>query len=111
MSKDRSVRFSRDIQPILDENCVVCHMPGAAQAGLTLEAGASYKAIVSVASTESKLVRIDPGKPEQSYLLLKIAGLHIKAGGQGSQMPPGAPLDKETIDVIRTWVLEGAQNN
>lgn len=104
-----SLNFTRDIQPIFDANCVVCHQSGGTQGGLNLEAGESYGATVLRHSEESKLLRIDPGKPEESYLIHKLEGSHIQVGGTGEQMPTTEPLDKALINVIRQWISEGAR--
>lgn len=105
------ISFSRDIQPIFDANCVFCHLSGAAQGGLNLESGKAYQSLVLQPSRESKLLQITPGKPEQSYLIRTLEDSHREAGGQGTQMPPLAPLESELIDAIRKWVMEGAVDN
>ncbi len=47
-----------------------------------------------------------PGNPDQSYLIQKIEG-HAAVG---ARMPLGAPpLPQSTIDVIRQWIANGAQ--
>lgn len=110
-----AVSYKKMIQPILNANCVYCHMSGAMQGGLTLEPGLSPRSLISVRSTQSALMLIAPGKPEDSYLIHKLEGTHIKAGGTGASMPfsAEAPLKLETKDIalIRHWVAIGALNN
>ena len=49
---------------------------------------------------------INPGRPDESYLVEKIA---VDAPRQGSRMPRGMPpLSDEEIETIRSWVLGGA---
>jgi|ERR1700677_498090 len=110
-NKERNVGFSSQVQPLFDANCVVCHQSAGASGGLDLEEGDAYKSIVSVKSQESSSPRVDPGKPETSYLLRKIEGTHIQAGGSGEQMPPSGKLSTALIDVVRSWISAGAANN
>jgi len=105
------VNFHADIQPIFDANCVVCHQTGGTQGGLNLEEGESYGATVLRNSEESKLLRIAPGKPDESYLIHKLEGSHIQVGGTGEQMPTTGPLDSALIKIIRKWILEGARKS
>lgn len=87
--------------------CTVCHAGSAAPVGLRLDAGNSYRALVSVASGEvSSLLRVAPGRPNDSYLIQKLEG-HAAVG---ARMPFGGPyLDDATIGVIRQWIAAGAQ--
>lgn len=104
------VRFNRDVQPIFDANCVACHQTGGAHGNLNLEAGYAYRAIVSRPSSEVRLLRVNPGKPEKSYLFHKLSGTHLRVGGSGARMPATGPLDRNSIDVIRRWISEGARS-
>ena len=53
-----------------------------------------------------------PGAPGKSYLMHKLDGTHLDAGGQGVQMPFGAPpLEPEVRERIRAWIAAGALNN
>lgn len=106
------VSYSRDIQPIFNNYCVVCHQ-GAGQAGLTLEPNLSYSKLVGVPSTQSTTeLRVKAGAPDQSYLLAKLNGTQVQAGGGGTQMPQGtAPLSQAQISLIQQWIAAGALNN
>ena len=75
---------------------------------LELSAGASYEQLVNVpATTAASLLRVDPGHPENSFLLTKITG---PPPSEGSLMPlTGAPLSSDQIALIRDWILQGAQ--
>ncbi len=102
------VRFKRDVQPIFDANCVACHQTGGAQGNLVLEAGEAYRAIVSRPSSEGRLLRVSPGRPDQSYLYHKVNGTHLRVGGSGERMPTTGPLDRNSIGIIRNWISQGA---
>ena len=102
--------FSRDIAPILNSRCASCHLTGQEDGNLALTKALSYDSIVNKPSIESDLLRVKPGEPEKSYLLLKLEGRHLDTGGSGARMPfGGAPLDAISISMIRTWIAEGAK--
>jgi hypothetical protein len=53
--------------------------------------------------------RIEPGDPENSYLVRKIEGRHVEVGGAGNRMPPtGFPLREDDVARIRAWIEAGA---
>jgi hypothetical protein len=103
-------RFSRDIVPLLKSRCVMCHMQGSAQAGLTLHPKGGYANLVGVKSTQSPQLLIAPGNAENSYLYRKLLGTQAAAGGSGERMPFGdAALDAAQIELIRRWIEAGAK--
>jgi hypothetical protein len=87
--------------------CTACHAGGGAPLGLRLDEGNSYAMLVNEPSVEvEELLRVDPGNPDDSYLIQKLEG----TAEFGDRMPQGGPpLPSETIAVIRQWILEGAQ--
>ncbi|RQR27565.1 hypothetical protein [Burkholderia sp. Bp9142] len=103
--------FKKDVQPILDANCVSCHQTGSAPQNLVLESGASYRAIVNHSSTEAHQMLVAPGAPKSSYLLAKISGSQAELGGKGERMPIGGVLQSEDIEAIRAWIAAGAPDN
>jgi mono/diheme cytochrome c family protein len=106
-----SIKLSADAQPVFNSTCVVCHQ-GVGQAGLSLEPGKAYANLVGVKSTESPLMRVLAGAPDQSYLINKLQGTQVQAGGQGAQMPlNGTSLSSAQIELIRQWISQGALNN
>ncbi|MEZ4388155.1 MAG: hypothetical protein R3D98_11365 [Candidatus Krumholzibacteriia bacterium] len=102
-----TVSFATDIQPVFDARCVDCHGLGGF-AGLDLRPGLSLPDLVGITATESALVRVAPGDPDNSWLYLKIAGQQ----NVGDRMPLGGdPLPADTIGLVRTWIAEGALDN
>ena len=87
--------------------CTKCHIGAGAPQGLQLDAAHSYALLVGVPSTEQpNVLRIKAGDPDNSYLVQKIEGAPSISG---VRMPFGGPyLPQSTIDVIRTWVTNGA---
>lgn len=88
--------------------CIVCHAGAAAPLGLKLDADNSYAFLVGMASSEEPgILRVNPGDPDNSYLIQKLEGT-AKVGGQ---MPLGrSAIPQETIDLIRQWIAEGAED-
>jgi len=59
------------------------------------------------AARTAGLLRVAPGDPDHSYLLLKLEG--TLAAGEGVPMPlVGGPLPASAIDTIRRWIAAGA---
>lgn len=104
------VSFAADIVPLLKSRCVMCHLPGAEQAGLALHPKGGYANLIGVKSTQSPLVRVAPGKPDDSYLYRKLTGTQAQVGGSGERMPFGdATLTAEEIERVRRWIEGGAK--
>jgi methionine-rich copper-binding protein CopC len=89
--------------------CSQCHIGASAPQGLQLDAAHSYNLLVGVPSSEQPgLLRVNPGAPNDSYIVHKIEGA---PGISGGQMPLGeTPLPQGTIDTIRQWISNGAAN-
>jgi methionine-rich copper-binding protein CopC len=87
--------------------CTRCHIGASAPEGLQLDAAHSYGLLVGVPSVEQpSVLRVDPGDPDNSYLIQKLEGAPTISGGQ---MPLGGPyLPQATIDVIAQWITDGA---
>gem|GEM_PF-2820367 len=85
-----NISYSLTIQPIFTANCTSCH---GSSGGLTL-------------TSHSDLMGndvVDPGNSMTSKLIQKLKGT------SGDQMPLNQdPLDDATINLIETWIDEGA---
>ena len=96
-------------EQILAPNCAFsgCHGGGSLPANLSLEADFVAGEIIGIASTERpEFKRIDPGNPDDSYLLMKLRGDSRITGGQ---MPlGGGTLPAELLEMIREWIAGGA---
>lgn len=106
------VRFASDIAPILKTRCATCHMTGQEAGNMALYPAAAHASLVGVKATAAGLTRVVPGKPDDSYLLMKLEGTHLARGGKGVRMPVGAdPLPAEQIAKIRAWIAAGARKD
>lgn len=102
--------FSSIRTQIFEIWCVACHS-GVGRAGdLRLDANAAYDELVNARSVgKPGAVRVIPGDPNDSYLIHKLEGRSDIIGGR---MPMGGPFLPQTdIDMIRTWIAQGAPNN
>jgi hypothetical protein len=97
------IDFSRDIQPILSDNCYHCHGPDASsrKSGLRLDRHAE-----ALAGGKSGLATIVPGKPEDSELIARIFS------HDAEEVMPSTESNKTLTagqkDLLRRWVAEGA---
>ena len=89
-----NISYSATIQPIFNNNCTSCH---GGSGGLTLK---SYNDLMGNDV-------VDPGNSAASKLIQKLKGT-----ASGSQMPQNQdPLNDTTINLIETWINEGAKDN
>lgn len=90
--------------------CTQCHTGSAAPEGMALDAGVARQNIVGVPSNQIPgLLRVNPGKPDSSYIVWKIEG---RAGIGGLRMPRNLPpLSADQIAAIREWIENGAEAN
>jgi ankyrin repeat protein len=91
------IDFRRDVQPLLKQFCIECHGSTQQMHGFRLDR--RRDALRGGATTA-----IVPGNSAASRLYLKLIGNQY-----GPQMPPTEPLTQEQIEIIKTWIDEGAE--
>jgi hypothetical protein len=107
-----ALSYAADIQPIWDDKCAGCHMPGGFAELFVDLSGDSYSNVVgtlSVQATDKQL--IEAGNAADSYLIAKLRNTQEAAGGSGGLMPGGmmpVPLPEDQIAMIEQWANEGA---
>ena len=91
------VDFQKDVEPILSKNCVMCHQATWAGGGLRLDSpegvqhgGTSGKAVI-------------PGNAQRSLLVQRLEGSNTNC------MPPKGQLTAQQIELVKTWITEGAK--
>jgi len=87
------VDFAQDVLPILRQNCVPCHGPSQQNSGMRVDRR-------SVVMGRRGVV---PGSSDNSFLFHRISG-----NAFGLQMPPTGPLRPEQIQIVKTWIDQGA---
>lgn len=54
-----------------------------------------------------ELLRVNPGNPDESYLIHKLEG---REGIVGSRMPlTSPPLSEAELELVRKWIAGGAR--
>lgn len=100
-----TVRFDRDVRPILSDKCFACHGPDSErrEAGLRLDVRDG-----ALAALDSDLTAITPGDPDASELMHRITSTD-----RDERMPPPdaklEPLSHEEVEILRDWILQGAE--
>lgn len=91
------VSFATEVMPILERHCWECHSEQSAELGLKLDtyegvmAGSDYGTVVEAGDADGSLL------------------VDMMASGD---MPEDAdPVPAEELEVIKTWINEGAENN
>ncbi|MBW8684989.1 c-type cytochrome [Chitinophaga rhizophila] len=84
------MRYTANIQPIIQSNCYSCHGNGNASGGISLGNYASLK------------TQVDNGR---------LVGAITHASGFSPMPLGGAKLSDCNINKIRAWIARGAQNN
>lgn len=101
-------------QAIFTPRCAtpLCHDSATNAGGLVLSAGAAHAELVGVvpqadmaAAAGQRLV--DPGRPENSFLLIKLTGPPRGAGGRMPLL--GGFLSDAEVEAVRRWILDGAE--
>ena len=92
--------YYRDVQPVLQKNCVGCHQPAMKSSGLdlttfeTFRAGGKHGPAFSAETPEASLV------------------VRYMSGELKPQMPLGAPpLAKADIELVLAWIKSGATDD
>ena len=96
---DKAVDFSRDVAPLLESRCFLCHGPQQQMKGLRLD-----RAQDALRGGESGAV-IRPGDSARSRLIQLVAGVD-----PGQVMPPGGTgLSSDEVGILRAWIDQGAR--
>ena len=118
----REVSFKKDVNPILQNNCAVCHSPGGAgyiKSGFSvatyqdvMKGTSNGRVIIPGSSVSSTLVRLirhqaDPSiNMPKEYTFSEQKHSHYVLPGSNARW-----LSKQDIDLITKWVDQGAKDN
>ncbi|MEN9284724.1 MAG: hypothetical protein RLZZ179_2217 [Verrucomicrobiota bacterium] len=101
LGQEPRMQFVRDIQPILEQNCVSCHKPDKDEGGLDMTTAANC---LKGGDSGAGLVPYDT---EKSLIFTRT---NLPADDD-DLMPPakkGGPLSKEQIQKLQLWVKQGS---
>jgi cytochrome c553 len=100
-----AVSFAKDVKPILEQNCVECHVnngKGTVASGFVVD---SYESLMKGTKFGPVVVA---GDPLSSSLYRLVSGEVDKS----IQMPHNKePLSADKIAKIEQWIAQGAKNN
>ncbi|MDX1494097.1 MAG: c-type cytochrome domain-containing protein [Longimicrobiales bacterium] len=91
------VSFSAEVMPILEKYCWECHSEQNAELGLRLD---TYEGVM--AGSDYGTV-VEAGDPDGSLLVDMVES--------GDMPEEGDPVSPEELEVLKTWIAEGAENN
>jgi WD40 repeat protein len=98
-----AISFSRDIKPVLADNCFGCHQPARDRGGYIMT---DFEQLLE--GGDSGDPAVVPGKSQESYLLEMIE----HDGKAKAAMPPNAPpLTTDEVELIKNWIEAGAVND
>jgi uncharacterized membrane protein len=99
--KTRSLTYTTDIAPVITKACLPCHAAESENpSGLSLD---NYELMMKGGEHGKPVVA---GKPDESSLFTKLSA----KPPYGRQMPrKRPPLTAEEINLISTWISEGAK--
>jgi hypothetical protein len=99
------VSFANNILPILQQSCdgAGCHI-GFQSSGTDLS---SYDAVVTSIGVQYGQAIVIPGDGARSPLFDKL----LASPRLGQRMPLGTQLSASDIELIKTWIDEGANDN
>jgi WD40 repeat protein len=103
LQADDSISYYTQIRPIFQQHCQGCHQPARAQGGYSMT---TYAEVVK--PIKDKKTPLVPGKPEASLLLEQI----LPDADNKALMPKAKDaLPKKDIELIRTWIAQGAKDD
>ena len=92
--------YYREVQPVLQKNCIGCHQPAMKSSGLDLTTYDGFRA------GGKRGPAFSAGAPGESLVVRFVTG-EMKPS-----MPLGAPpLAKADVEVIRDWIASGARDD
>ena len=102
-SSESDIHFNKDILPILSKHCFACHGPDQQQRKADLRLDTQE----GLFATLDGVAIVSPGKPEASSLVERI-----RTHDPEDLMPPPEsknPMTQDQIDLLTTWVEQGAE--
>ncbi len=96
------IQYSQHVQPLLNDDCVSCHGPNRADAGLRLD---SWDELIKGSQFGEAVIPFDADHSVMIEMLTKLAGA-VHPADQGE-----SALDSAEIAFLARWIDEGAQND
>jgi hypothetical protein len=117
-----SVSFARDISPILQQRCVICHRQGGVIAPYFDDPFGAGHSIINYENSWATVhdspyeVVVKPGDPDNSFLVYKLEAdpdpETFDEANNGSPMPRHIErLTAQELANVRQWIADGAQDD
>lgn len=105
--------FSSIAVNVLAPRCATssCHGGSPPAYAPGLDADVAWDELVGRPSLQASMNLVEPGSPDQSYLVLKLRGAAGWVGGIPTPMPVDDTLDEADIAAIEGWIANGAPND
>jgi len=104
-SSSAQVSFKKDIQPIMKKYCLPCHTEDEMNPSeLYLDA---YGSMIAGGKHGKPVV---PGNADSSLMVMKLS-MPKPPFGDPMPMKRKTPFPADTLQVIKTWINQGAKNN
>jgi hypothetical protein len=107
----RQVSFKNDIVPIFQERCISCHAPGSPGCVVSGFSVATYQSLMKGTKFGPVVV---PGSTLDSNLLRLVKHEADPSIAMPRSHTPGMPsewIKPEQINLIETWINQGAKDN
>lgn len=92
------ISYSNDIEPLWKDDCEECHKGASNSFPPDLRVGVSYDNLIDG--------YVEPGDSENSILYQTL----VESNGR-SLMPPDGAWPQSTIELVKAWIDQGAENN
>ena len=104
--QEEAVSFSKNVKPIIDQNCLACHKQGGEGFQASGFSMASYDDLMKGTKFGPMVIS---GDSAGSNLIVLMEG----RADPSISMPHGSmdPVARKDIETIRLWVDQGAKNN
>jgi hypothetical protein len=116
----RPVSYARDVKPIFQQRCVICHHPGGVIGYDLVDPFDPEHGIVGRTNSWQEAhgsqyaLLVKPGDPDESFLIYKVAQdpQDFNSETNGGPMPAAIPhATDEELANIKLWITDGAQND
>jgi hypothetical protein len=107
----KEISFKNEITPIFQERCMTCHAPGAPGCLVSGFSVATYDSLMKGTKFGPMII---PGSSSDSNLLRLVKHQADPSIAMPRSQTPGQPsewLKPQQINLIETWINQGAKNN
>ena len=102
--------YARHLEPLVLKRCLSCHTAEEPKAGLVLEAGRGWQALVGPRSVQVPAMRlVEPGSLAESYLWRKLDHAAPVGDGMPRTLVGTKRLPAAELERFRRWIEDGAR--